>query len=156
MEPRPVESLLAELGERLGMPGLRLDAGGACQLVFDQRWLVTLLHERSAGRLSLYCALGPAGQPEHLGTQTMADLLRANFLGQGCAGGALSFGPDGRAYLQLSLNLADAGAQDLHNRLETLLNQCETWSERLQRGEGSGQTAPAAGRPPPAWAIQRA
>ncbi len=45
---------LGEFGARIGMPGLRLDASGACRLLFEQRWSVTLMLHPVLERLVIY------------------------------------------------------------------------------------------------------
>lgn len=158
------DALLRELGESIGIPALELDASGGCQLAFDGRWLVTLIHAPAVHRWILSCPLAAAHAPVTSGTQ--GAMLRASFMGAGCGGGALSLAPDGRPSLQYQLAHSECNAPALLAQIESLLNQAEIWAERIQRGE----TAPAnaqgipAGNPlhrladgerPPDWMLGR-
>lgn len=159
------DHLIGALGTVMAMPGLRLSAAGTCQLLFDQRWLVTLVHDAATGMLWFHCPVGPAAPADtRLSASTLSDMLRGNFMGQGCGGGALSIGPDGRPYLHLHIPLADAKVQDLHEGLEALLDHCEVWARRIQdtesadvaaRGQESLATAGIVTSSPPTWTMQR-
>lgn len=150
------EQLIADLGSRMGIPGLRLGAAGTCQLVFDQRWVVTVVADGRSGRIALHCPLCTPQQADQLPARTLRHLLEANFMGHGTAGALLSAAPDHRVYLQLQLLPQEAADGGLHNALEQLLNLAETWATRLDRD--LGQPEPVAALPvhaPPAWAMQR-
>lgn len=138
------DGCLSELGQRLGMPALRPDAAGCCQLLFDGRWLVTLALAPGGQHLWLHCPLTCAG-PD-LPADALALLLQGNFMGTGCGGGAFAIGPDGRVYLQQQIERQGAG--ELHNRIEALLNMAETWAQRLSTPSQAapGRPAQPAGR----------
>lgn len=145
------DALLLELGQRMGLAGLCLDAAGCCQLAFDQQWLVTLTHHAAGGRLVLHCPVSAAGAADRLGRDTLVALLEGNFMNR--AGATLAVSPDRRACLQIELPLAGADAALLHNALEQLLNLAETWAQRVQKGEGP--LARGTEREPQAWLAQR-
>lgn len=142
------EAALAQLGEKLGIPGLALNASGVCQLVFEQRWVTTLVHDAALHRIVLHCPLCAAPQTQTLSANTLRGLLQASFMGQECGGGHLALAPDGSICLQLGVAISDADEM-LAQALETLLNQAERWAARLQAGDAA--PAPAM----PAWAIHK-
>lgn len=154
-----VHQLVADLGAHMGMAGLKLGAAGSCQLVFDQRWVVTLMSESGNSRFLLNCPLCTADQGSGLSGGMLRTLLEANFMGRGTAGAMLALAPDGRAYLQLSLSWDDASRGGLANRLEALLNQAEVWATKLAEapperfGLESALARPGAATAP--WAFQR-
>ena len=148
-----VDTVLADLGERIGIAGLRLDAAGACQLVFDQRWLVTLLHVPQQAGVALNCPVTAAGHAEQLGAKALRAMLRAGFHGAG-SGTTLAIGPDDRAYLQRLLPVTGRRGDALHQALEQLLDLAETWAERLGRAE-SDPSPPRGDSASAPWAMQR-
>ena len=149
-----IDAVLQDLGERLGMPGLRLDEAGACQLLFDQRWLVTLVHVPPLASLGLHCPVTGAGEADRLPAASLLAMLKASFQGQGAGGATLCIGPGQRAYLQRVMQLPEPGAARVQQALEQLLNFAETWAERLSRPESA--TRPVAAPPGPGeWAMQR-
>lgn len=142
------QAALALLGERLGMQGLALSASGICQLVFEQRWMVTLVHDAALHRIVLHSPLCSATQAQGLSMGMLRGLLQAGFMGQECGGGYLAMDPDGGVCLQLGVAVNDA-SEALPQALETLLNQVERWTGLLQAEDA----APAPELP--AWAVQK-
>lgn len=154
MSDERAQATLALLGERLGLKGLRLNASGACRLVFEQRWVVTLVHDVALRQIVLHCPLCAAPQAATLSPATLRSLLQASFMGQGCGGGQLAMAPDGHVCLQWAVALADAD-EALAPALESLLNQAERWSPRLQAGDPAAPAAGEAETLPPAWTMQK-
>lgn len=157
MSDNPADSLIAELGVRMGMPGLRLGAAGTCQLVFDQRWVVTVVVDERMGRFLLNCPLCTPQQMDQMPACVLRTLLEANFMGRGMGGAplSLSIAPDRRAYLQLQLPWPQASHGGLHNALEMLLNQVETWSAKLAQPVAAGAPLVPFSAPTPDWSFQR-
>lgn len=152
----PASEALSELGRQIGIPALAFDKSGCCQLAFDQHWLVTLTYLPAPGRWYLSCPLAERHTALPPGTEHA--MLRANFLGAGCAGACLSVAPDSRPSLHLQLAQSEASAQALLAGIETLLNQAEAWADRLQRGESNAipnTTTLAGSEAPPAWLLNR-
>lgn len=155
------DDLISGMGASLHMPDLRLDAMRTCQLVFDQRWVVTLVEDPTRGRCTFNCPLGPAGHTVSLSSSALYGMLQANFMGQGLAGCVLSIAQDDRAYIQVAVPLQDCTTQAMLNALELMLNQAEAWSERLTQGETISPnrvtTVAAAAASPsiPSWNRQR-
>lgn len=143
------------LGQQMGLPTLTLDAQGSCQLVFDQRWVVTLLHDGAADALGLHCPLGEPGQAPRLPSRVLCQLLSANFMGQ-CTGGMhITLAPDQRLYLHASWPLTQAHTA-LHQRLELVLNEAERWAGVLTQSldpPSEEQTHMPAHKNVAAWAL---
>lgn len=147
------DALLQELGARMGIPGLRLDDAGCCQLAFDQQWLVTLVWVPQRERLVLHCPIAAPSVTAGLPAATLQAMLQANFLGRGAgAGGLLAVGTDQRACVQWELPLPGAEPAALYNGLEALLHTAERWAQRLQQAPTGG---PRERGGAPAWMGQR-
>ena len=131
MAQKTSSSLIAELGQYLGMDGLCFGPTESCQLVFDQTQVVTMIHDKAKERITLNCPISSPDQYESMSRHTMRAMLQANFMGQGCADSTLSYGSDQRAYLQVVVPLRDSPSCELRGALELLLNQVDVWSKRL-------------------------
>lgn len=154
----PADAALAELGALIGIPALRFDAQGCCQLAFDNDAVLTLIRAPGVQRLILSC---PLAAPHAALAHGMAEaMLRASFLGSECAGGQLSLAPDGRPTLQLQMAYAELSGAALLSRVEVLLERVAFWRERLRRGEGGKPAALSAPHPlgerPPGWMLDKA
>lgn len=136
MDRSGLDALLLDLGNRLAVEGLCLDAAGCCQLAFDQRWLVTVALHPAGDRLVLHC---PISTPGEFGAATLLAMLQGNFMGCATGGGSLAIAPDRRACIQQEIALAGNGpdGRALQQVLERLLAAAETWATRLQDGQGS-------------------
>jgi len=143
MSMSDVDGIFADLGRRLGMPGLKL-ANGSCQLVFDQRHLVRLAVLPAQDAVVAGCAIGRQA-PSAAGVR---QLLRANHLRGGEGDCVFSLDADGRAYAQCAVSFAACRAGGLLPALEALLNQVEAWEPRLAQGD-----APDGGRTPPPFMV---
>jgi hypothetical protein len=140
---------LEAFGQLIGISSLQLDATDCCQLTFDSQWLVTLMYSSRLRQWILSCFLATSGTIISANAQTT--MLRANFLGAGCAGGCLSVSPDGRPSLELHLPAEDVSGNILLTTIEKLLDQAEIWSRRIQRSE----TPLAPGECPHDWILGR-
>ena len=133
MKSSTTAELLAYLAGHLGMPGLRLDVAGCCQLAFDQRWLVSIIDQGAFGRIALHCPISAVHSASALTSSAMLAMLQANFMGRGTGRCYLAVNPEGRVCLVLDLALTETDASVLVNALEQLLMQAETWCEWLER-----------------------
>ena len=133
MKLRTITELLADLARHLGMPELRLDAAGCCQLAFDQCWLVSIIHQGALGRIALNCPISAVQSAPALTPSALLAMLQANFMGRGTGRCFLAVNPEGRVCLGLELALTETDASVLVNALEQLLMQAETWCEWLER-----------------------
>ena len=156
------DELASALGVQLGIPGLCFNAARSCQLVFDQNWGVTLIHDADRQRVTLNCSVVGGEQCHQLSRQTLLVMLQANFMEQGSPSATLSIGPDQLAYLQTTVMLYEANDNALHISLELLLNHAEVWATRLLKDPPiTGQTDPPPTTPfvrsfaPEGWARQR-
>ena len=143
MTKRTIDELLDDLGRHVGMPCLKLDAAGCCQLLFDQRWLVTLMGQSAASRIMLHCPISSAQSGQCFGPSTLRAMLEANFMGRGTGRCQLSICTEGRACLLLELALAQTDGPALVHAVEQLLNQAETWSQWLEKEFNSPVTPPS-------------
>ncbi|SAI25037.1 Tir chaperone protein (CesT) [Bordetella ansorpii] len=133
--------IVSEFGASLGIAGLAPTAEGICQLVFDQRHVVQLIHMGARGQVLISCAL-----PEARDAGACAELMaRANFMQAG-RGAVACLDPKGKAHMQVALPLVECGAASLLGALEALLDQADAWVERLSR-EASRSTMPSAFHP---------
>ncbi|WP_276807892.1 type III secretion system chaperone [Castellaniella defragrans] len=115
--------LIAELGLALGITGLAPSDEGICQLVFDGRLVVQVVHVGAHGLVLLSCRIADHG----LDAPQAERMARANFLQAG-RGPVLCAAPDGRPHMQVALELSGCTAGALCPVLESLLDQAESWS----------------------------
>lgn len=126
--------LLSELGQILGIAALT-PSQGVCQLVFDGRYVVQLLHAGPRDQILLSCSL-PDGGADAVHAQRMA---RANFLQAGDGGVVLCVTPGGQPCMQLALALRGCRGTALESALESLLNQAERWAQGAQTGTATAR-----------------
>ena len=141
MNRSAADAILLELGTRMGLPGLRTDDSGCCQLVFDRRWLVSCVVHPSGERMMLHCPITLPQALASLDAEMLTILLRGNFMGCSACGGSLAVAPDQRVCVQYEVMLPGSGVEGLQQALERLLQAAETWSNRLSQGP-----APVSGR----------
>jgi hypothetical protein len=129
-------TLMAELGQRMGLGELALDGDGACALRFDGRSVVNLQYRANEDALWLYTDLGVSAS----GPELYADLLRGNLFWRTTFGATLSLSGDEPPHVIMALPTAWRGLNgaQLAGKLETFLNTVEDWSELVaDRGEGA-------------------
>jgi hypothetical protein len=143
-----LELLIGELGQKMGLGHLALDAEGACALRFDGRAIVNMQYRPDEDAGWLYADLGiPASGPE-----LYADLLRGNLFWRATLGATLSLSGDEPAHVILAQSIPWRGLNgiDLAARLETFLNTVEDWEALVANREGDeGGDTSAAGHAPP-------
>ncbi|MHA3904765.1 CesT family type III secretion system chaperone [Castellaniella sp. WN] len=124
--------LIAELGHDLGIAGLAPSDEGICQLVFDGRHVVQMMHLQARDLVLVSCRLADhgidAGQAERM--------ARANFMQAG-HGVVLCVDPEGRPCMQAALGPAGCTAAALCALLESLLDQAEAWPGAQDRATGA-------------------
>lgn len=122
-------SLIAELGEAIGIPALRTDAQGCCRLLFDGDRAVELRCAPAQGRWILSCALRGQRAVDGAGLRL---LMQGNHMGAGFGGGWSGLDAQGLAVVHLPLAVPEASASAMLNAIELLLNHVERWEQRLQ------------------------
>ncbi|MFI8619118.1 type III secretion system chaperone [Acidovorax sp. NPDC077693] len=127
MSDSHVSSLIAALGEAIGIPALRADAQGCCRLLFDGDRAVELRCAPAQGRWVLSCAL----RGQRVDTAGMQVLMQGNHMGAGFGGGWSGVDAQGLAVVHLPLALPEASASAMLNAIELLLNHVERWERRL-------------------------
>lgn len=118
--------LMADFGSALGIADLVPTADGVCQLMIDGRHMVNIVDASERDLVFLSCRLADHGIDDAQAVR----MARANFLQAG-GGVVLCVGPDGRPYMQLALERATCGAEDLVTALEGLLEQAEAWTREV-------------------------
>jgi len=125
----PFARLLADLGRSLGIDGLAPTQDGICQLVFDGRHVVQLVHLAARDRVLISCRLADHG----IDGRQADRMARANFLQAG-HGAVLCAAPDGLPHMQAALELDGCTAAILGPVLESLLDQAESWNQAQAAG----------------------
>ncbi|MFC4297765.1 type III secretion system chaperone [Castellaniella hirudinis] len=120
----PYVRLIAELGSTLGIAGLAPSAEGICQLVFDGRQVVQVVHVGAHGLVLVSCQMADHG----IDARQADRMVRANFMQAG-HGAVLCLAPDGRPHMQVALKLAECTAATLCPVLESLLDQADAWAQ---------------------------
>ena len=120
--------LIADLGQLLGIAGLAPTDEGLCQLVFDARQVVQVLHVPARDQVLVSCRLADHGID---GAQAER-MARANFMQAG-QGAVLCVAPDGRPYMQAALPLDGCTAARLCPFLESLLDEADRWALAQER-----------------------
>ena len=143
-----LELLISELGQKMGLGHLALDAEGACALRFDGRAIVNMQYRPDQDALWLYADLGiPASGPE-----LYADLLRGNLFWRATLGATLSLSGDEPAHVILAQSMPWRGlnGNELAAKLETFLNTVEDWEALIadREGDDGGDTSTAGHAPP--------
>lgn len=129
--------LIAELGRTLGIAGLAPSAEGICQLVFDGRQIVQVVHVGAHGLVLVSCRLADHG----IDGRQADRMARANFMQAG-HGPVLCLAPDGRPHVQVALTLSECTASMLCSVLESLLDRADDWT-RAGASEASAARDPA-------------
>lgn len=133
-----VDRIFASLAGQLGLPELRPDAEGLCQLVFDQRHVVRIAVMPARLVLVIDCSIGSRA----VDAGSACALLRANYL-RGAEGDCLfSVSPQGLANVHCTVGMEAALSGSLLATIENLLNEVERWEARLV--QGATQAAPRA------------
>lgn len=138
MSDATISALISSLGQAIGIPALRPDARGRCQLMFDGELFVELHPSSAQSRWLIACTLR-AQRPQ--GSDLQA-LLQGNHLGAGFGGGWAAVDAQGCAVLHLPVAWPEATAPALLQAIELLLQHADRWQQRL--AAGSATSAPAA------------
>ena len=136
-------ALLGQLGERLGMDGLRADEQGYCALSIDDGWVLhlALVPERQC----VQCMAELGALPAQGREDTLARMLHANALFAGTDGATLGLdAARGTGVLSRELALAGLDLVAFEDALERFVLQAERWTQWLrQAGERAAAPAPA-------------
>ena len=123
-----INTVLSELGGRLGLGHLALDEDGEAALAFDEVLVqLELDEERRVLKLASYL-----GKPQGDSARTCRQLLEASFLGEGAAGGMLARSPgSGSIVLHHALPVAGLTLAGLETSLQAFVDTADSWSARL-------------------------
>lgn len=128
--PERLQILLRELGQRIGLNQLQLDADGGCALELDQRMVVSFQYRETDNALWLYTDLGVVPQRS---LALYEKLLQANLFWQQTAGATLSLSADEPPHAVLAYPLSCVSLEEtpLGIALETFVTTVETWQHQL-------------------------
>lgn len=125
------QSLLASLGQSIGLPDLAPDDEGYCALSFDDL-MVHLQYDPAQDELLAFARLGEIDDDEP--AELYARMLAANLFWQGTGGATLGVQPeDGMVFLCRKTPLGpldDGGFQQL---LEQFVNTADSWRGEVAR-----------------------
>lgn len=119
--------LIADLGQRVGIPQLRPDAHGCCRLMFDGDQIVDLQPVPAQGRWLVSCTI----RQHRPDDQAVRLLMQGNYLGAGLGGGWASLDPKGCAAVHLPLAFHEASVDALLQVVELVLQHAERWLQRF-------------------------
>ena len=134
------QNLLAELGQKMNLPALVLDAQGLAKLVFDAKVEVNIEHDANANQLHLYTILGQA--PATNAAPVLEKLLAGNLFGQATQGAVLAIDPlTDDILITTTLNPDKTDMVDFEKALELHVSAAEQWMEKL--GDARVESAPS-------------
>jgi hypothetical protein len=125
--------LLSEVGRSIGIPQLAAGDDQSCQILFDGRHQVSIVHIPTRGHILLSCAVGATT----LTADQALEVVRSNFMQ--AAGGivACASPKDGRLLLQYGVPRNEASAATILTSIEALLQQVEAWEVKQARAQPS-------------------
>lgn len=118
--------LLSEVGQLLGIPTLAPGNEEVCQLAFDGRHLLQIVHVEGRDHILLSC---PVGSGEITAEQAIF-AASSNFM-QAAGGAVACAAPDGRLVLQFGMPTESCQASTLLSAMERLLDEVEGWETKL-------------------------
>ncbi|MFO1056964.1 MAG: type III secretion system chaperone [Dongiaceae bacterium] len=131
---------VGRLGQRLGMPGLALNADGICALSIEGRLVLHLFADAAADHAVLYVPLGPL--PAESRAAMHRSMLEAN--AQDGLPGALAIDPrTGEAMLVRNDPLRDPDDAAFERLLEQMIATALAWIEKIGRGGAPPAEDPA-------------
>ena len=146
MERAQADILMAELGDRLGVPAMALDADGMALLSIDgDAVVVGVRYDQQSGAIDLRAGLDDmVPSPARLGRA-----LSANFSWQLTGGAILALdAATGRLELRRRCSGADLDSGRLNEALEDLVADAVAWSKALRDLPEDGPSALAPADPP--------
>ncbi len=141
--PERLQALLRELGQRMGLNQLQMDADGGCALELDQRMLVSLQYRETDDELWLYADLGPVPRRSPAFYER---LLQANLFWQQTSGATLSLSGDQPPHAVLARALHWLPMDDTHfgAAVGTFIHSVEGWQDQLSQAEAATEVATGA------------
>ena len=117
------ETVLLDLGHRLGIEGLSFSANGLCELVFDGnlRTVTTCIRQGWVSAVQLQAHPLPAGDA------LCSVALEANFLWRGAQGATLALDSERRLWAQVLTPGQTPDPEQLLKALERLLDVADAW-----------------------------
>ncbi|QJC57263.1 hypothetical protein HC248_02584 [Polaromonas vacuolata] len=134
--PTALAILIRELGEKMYLGNLSLDADGACAVNLDKRFIINFQYRDSQDQLWLYADLGVPADGEAI----YYDLLRGNLFWDATKGATISLSLDDPSHIIMTIALKwkamDCSVMAKH--LESFVNTVEDWSTFIAASSSSG------------------
>jgi hypothetical protein len=129
-----LENALRELGTRLGLGEIKLDASGAGHLVFDNESIIDLQLAEDEQGFYLTSTIGEA--PTEAREEVFSELLQANLQARGVGRCCLAYDAElNEIVLSRYFERNEIDVTTLEEELEHFLTVCEVWKRRLQKSE---------------------
>lgn len=120
----PIDRLLLEFGQRVGLVGLAASEEGVCTLVIDEHWLLNLMANPNSQTFVLWMLLGEVPAPDR--ADILTRLLRANLFWRETEHATLSLMPDSETVVMVrELPLADLDAVALEAAVTRFVEAAE-------------------------------
>jgi hypothetical protein len=125
--PAALAILIRELGEKMDLGNLSLDADGACAIKLDQRFLIHFQYRESQDQLWFYADIGVPID----GDAIYHDLLRGNLFWDATKGATISLSLDEPAHIIMTIALKWKAMDclGLAKHLENFVNTVEDWTK---------------------------
>lgn len=136
-------TLLARLGESMGLPGLSPDEAGVTDLVFDQSLAVRLAFDDTSGQIMAFAEVGEA--PPAVPADRLEALLGANLFWSGTDGATLALNGE-RVVLARAWPLRGLDLPHWEEDLARFVDTATAWANRLAQpaaAAGSSADVPA-------------
>ena len=137
-------NLFAELGQKMNLPNLSLDAQGLAKLVFDASLDVNIEYDTSTHQLHLYTLLGPV--PATGKAEVFEKLLAGNLFGAATHGAVLAIDPlTGDIVITTTLDPDKTDLLDFEKALEHHVMAAEQWSSQIKPEGMPQESSPSIG-----------
>ena len=138
------QNLIAELGQKMNLPNLSLDAQGLAKLVFDASLEVNIEYDTSTNQLHLYTLLGQV--PTAGKAEVFEKLLAGNLFGAATHGAVLAIDPlTGDIVITTTLQPDKTDMVDFEQALEHHVMAAEQWGSQVKPEGMPPESTPSVG-----------
>lgn len=134
-------TLVAHLGDQIGIPSLKLDEQARCALLVARRWLLSFYLDAGLSTLYLSCPITAAEKLATISPNTWAAMLQTHHLGGALPGAGFSVDPQGRVCVQQVLSLSSTLPAQLVAAVEALIGRATHWSALIAEAAQELQVA---------------
>ncbi|KZL12925.1 CesT family type III secretion system chaperone [Pseudovibrio ascidiaceicola] len=135
------ETLIAELGEKIGLPNLQLDEEGLCSFDVEEEFMLTL-GANNQDEVILFALLPDIQKDKREAGYRL--LLQANLLGKGTGDAVLAMTEgDNQPALNSRFSAKSLGVTQLEEKLDTFIKLVKLWRvtiESLNTSQNEGAT----------------